>query len=103
MEAAEPRFEVRLTTIGPKVGCLERGQQEPNQRTEKLSNQITDLDKKVTRLEKAFELLGVHFKQMEDGSEDVQIVVENVDNRLCKNNLRHRVLKEGAEGGNLKV
>lgn len=62
------------------------------------------MDKKEKRLEKAFELLEDDFKQLEGKGtmEDMERIIENVHNFLCRNNLRLRGHKEEVEAKDLK-
>lgn len=52
---------------------------------------------------RAFHMLEDDFKQLQENSNNLHRVIEDVDNDLWKNNLRLKALKEGVKGGNLKA
>lgn len=66
-----------------------------------LDMQVVGIEKKESRLEKAFELLENDFKYMGDEAREVRMSVENIDNTLRRINFQLKGLKEGAEGENV--
>lgn len=65
---------------------LEQEQQKFNKKTDQLSVQIREVEKRETRLEWAFELSEDNFNHMEDEAREVHNAVENIDNSMWRNN-----------------
>lgn len=103
IEDAAKRVEEKITILTQKIDHIEKWLKEHQDQVEQLDSKLKTVEQEVRKLDGAFGSLEKEVKQQEADTNNIQQIIENLDNKVRKNNLRIKGLKEGAEGENLLV
>lgn len=99
----QKKVDEKLSKVVQKIEGLEVGQKELSQKIAIVNAQVIQVDTKTHKLDTAARMLEEDLNQVQVDTRELYNIVEVEDNKLCKNNLCLRGLKEGIEGDNLKT